>query len=102
MPARRRYENPPTMSRDEDSKVHQVMDVHDVRIVKRNIKKGLTTAKDYEKHLKALPDLTAKICPPDDRSPELTGVGYVPEIDDRPDPLAMVAPTTDSDDDDAN
>jgi hypothetical protein len=88
------------MSRDEDSKVHQVMDAFDVRIVKRNIKKGLTTPKDYEKHLKALPDVSDKICPPDDRSPELTGVGYVPEIDDRPDPRAALTAASEADDDD--
>lgn len=35
----------------------------DIRTVDRNIKKAYFTRKDYEKHLKALPDLTDKVAP---------------------------------------
>ena len=37
----------------------------DVRTIDRNIKKGLTSRKDYDKHLKALPDASDKIAPPE-------------------------------------
>src|SRR5438552_3697106 len=39
--------------------------VFDIRTVERNIKKGHTTRKEYEKHLKALPDVAANVAPPD-------------------------------------
>ena len=32
----------------------------DVRIIERNVKRGLITRKDYEKHLKGLPDSESK------------------------------------------
>ncbi|HEY4185412.1 MAG TPA: hypothetical protein VGP07_10100 [Polyangia bacterium] len=38
----------------------------DVRTLERNIKKGNITRKDYEKHLKALPDATEKVAPPEE------------------------------------
>jgi hypothetical protein len=38
----------------------------DVRTVERNIKKGHFTRKDYEKHLKALPDTAEKVAPPEE------------------------------------
>ena len=38
----------------------------DVRTVERNIKKGHFTRKDYEKHLKALPDTLEKVAPPEE------------------------------------
>ena len=38
----------------------------DVRTVERNIKKGHVTRKDYEKYLKALPDVAANVAPPDE------------------------------------
>jgi hypothetical protein len=38
----------------------------DVRTIERNIKKGHITRKDYEKHLKALPDATDKVAPPEE------------------------------------
>ena len=38
----------------------------DVRTIERNIKKGNITRKDYEKHLKALPDTTEKVAPPEE------------------------------------
>lgn len=44
----------------------------DVRTIERNIKKGMTTRKDYEKHLKALADSADKVAPfeehPDDET----------------------------------
>jgi hypothetical protein len=39
----------------------------DRRIVERNIKKGLITRKDYEKHLKALNDVATNIASPEER-----------------------------------
>jgi len=38
----------------------------DVRTIERNIKKGNITRKDYEKHLKSLPDTTEKVAPPEE------------------------------------
>jgi len=35
----------------------------DKRVVQRFIKKGLVSEKDYEKHMKSLPDLTDKCAP---------------------------------------
>lgn len=39
--------------------------INDVRTIERNIKKGNITRKDYEKYLKALPDVTDKVAPPE-------------------------------------
>src|SRR5688572_7023695 len=50
------------MSRDEDDKSTRLFDT---RIIERNIRKGLTTRKDYDKHLKTLPDVSDKIAPPE-------------------------------------
>jgi hypothetical protein len=57
------------MARDQDPKTARI---YDRRTVDRNIKKGLLTRKDFEKHLKALEDVADK------------GVygGSEPEIDD--------------------
>jgi hypothetical protein len=56
------------MARDQDPKTARI---YDRRTVERNIKKGLLTRKDYEKHLKALDDVADK------------GVyGTEPEVDD--------------------
>jgi len=38
----------------------------DVRTIERNIKKGNITRKDYEKHLKSLPDTAEKVAPPEE------------------------------------
>jgi hypothetical protein len=49
------------MSRDADPKVEQKsIRLFDKRTVDRNIKKGLVTRKDYDKHLKTLEDAGAK------------------------------------------
>jgi len=40
--------------------------INDVRTIERNIKKGNITRKDYEKYLKALPDVTDKVAPPEE------------------------------------
>ncbi len=48
------------MSREEEAKNTRLFDA---RTVERNIRKGLITRKDYEKHLKSLPDVTDKIAP---------------------------------------
>ena len=45
--------------------------VFDVRTVERNIKKGHTTRKEYEKYLKALPDVSANVAPPEEDESEL-------------------------------
>ena len=45
------------MSRDDDEKALRLFDR---RTIERNIKKGLITRKDYEKHLKALEDARPK------------------------------------------
>jgi hypothetical protein len=50
------------MSRDEDAKNPRLFDT---RTVDRNIRKGLITRKDYERHLKALHDAAEKIAPPE-------------------------------------
>ena len=49
-------------TRDADAKTTRLFDV---RTVDRNIKKGLTTRKDYEKHLKALSDVADKTALPE-------------------------------------
>lgn len=54
------------MSRDEDAKN---VGLFDTRTVERNIRKGLITRKDYEKHLKGLPDAADKVLPADAASP---------------------------------
>jgi hypothetical protein len=52
------------MSREEEAKVLRLFDR---RVVERNIKKGLVTRKDYDKHLKALGDTAANIASPEER-----------------------------------
>jgi hypothetical protein len=52
------------MTRDEDVKNPRLFDR---RVVERNIKKGLITRKDYDKHLKALSDVAGNIASPDER-----------------------------------
>ena len=47
-------------TREADSKAQRLFDV---RTIERNIKKGLLTRKDYEKHLKALADAAEKVAP---------------------------------------
>ena len=69
------------MSRDADAKNFRL---YDRRTIERNIKKGLITRKDYEKHLKALADVAANIAAPDERiedGPELDDDDDEPETD---------------------
>jgi hypothetical protein len=58
-------------TRESEAKASRLFDV---RTIERSIKKGLVTRKDYEKHLKTLPDATEKVAPPeehpDDEAPE--------------------------------
>ena len=63
------------MSRDEEVKNPRLFDR---RIVERNIKKGLITRKDYEKHLKSLADVAGNIASADEH------VEDEPDIDDEP------------------
>lgn len=53
------------MSRDEEAKNVRLFDR---RVVERNIKKGLTTRKDYERYLKSLEDRQGNILPPEERA----------------------------------
>jgi hypothetical protein len=50
------------MSRDEEGKLARLFYV---RTIERNIRKGLTNRKDYDKYLKSLPDVAEKAAPPD-------------------------------------
>jgi hypothetical protein len=50
-------------TREADAKIQRLFDV---RTIERNIKKGMTTRKDYEKHLKALADAADKVAPPEE------------------------------------
>jgi hypothetical protein len=50
-------------TREADAKANRLFDV---RTIERSIKKGLITRKDYEKHVKALPDATEKVAPPEE------------------------------------
>jgi hypothetical protein len=50
------------MSREDEGKNERLFDS---RTIERNIRKGLITRKDYDKHLKGLPDVTDKIAPPE-------------------------------------
>ena len=65
------------MSRDEDVKNPRLFDR---RVVERNIKKGMITRKDYEKHLKSLADSTEKIASAEERADE--GPDLVDDDDD--------------------
>jgi hypothetical protein len=55
------------MNREEDVKNVRLFDR---RVVERNIKKGLVTRKDYEKHLKSLEDVGPNIASPEERAEE--------------------------------
>ena len=48
------------MSRDEEVKDVRLFDL---RIIERNIKRGLITRKEYERFLKSLPDVAEKVAP---------------------------------------
>jgi hypothetical protein len=50
------------MKADEEVKAPRLFDV---RTIERNIRKGLTTRKDYEKNLKTLPDAAEKAATPE-------------------------------------
>jgi hypothetical protein len=54
-------------SRDDEVKNPRLFDR---RIVERNIKKGVITRKDYDKHLKSLADVAGNIASPDERTEE--------------------------------
>jgi hypothetical protein len=54
------------MNRDEDVKDVRLFDI---RTVERNIKRGVITRKDYEKHLKSLADASDKVIPVDPATP---------------------------------
>lgn len=48
-------------TKDKDAKEHAPEGrVYDQRLVERNIKKGAISRKDYEKHIKSLPDAKDK------------------------------------------
>ena len=54
----------------------------DVRTIERNIKKGNITRKDYEKHLKSLPDTTDKVAPPEEDRADDAADDDIDENDD--------------------
>jgi hypothetical protein len=58
------------MSRDEDAKDVRLFDL---RTVERNIKRGLTTRKEYERFLKSLGDAADKVAPPEPEAPTPQG-----------------------------
>jgi hypothetical protein len=75
-------------TRDTDSKPQRQFDV---RTVERNIKKGHVTRKDYEKHLKALPDVAEKVAPADE---DLTDdLDEMDEVDEADEPATTAAPS---------
>lgn len=63
-------------TRDADAKAQRLFDV---RTIERNIKKGLVTRKDYEKHLKALADSAEKVAPPEEHPDEEEADDDLPE-----------------------
>ncbi len=56
------------MTRDEEATSPALFDR---RIVERNIKRGLITRKDYEKFLKSLADVAAKVKSPEEEQTEV-------------------------------
>ena len=56
------------MSREEEVKDVRLFDL---RTVERNIKRGLITRKEYERHLKSLPDASDNVTPPEADVPSL-------------------------------
>jgi hypothetical protein len=54
----------------------------DVRTIDRNIRKGLTTRKDYDKYLKSLPDIAEKAAPTETGSVDLDDDDFDDEDDD--------------------
>jgi 2-oxo-4-hydroxy-4-carboxy--5-ureidoimidazoline (OHCU) decarboxylase len=55
------------MTRDEEAPSPALFDR---RTVERNIKRGLTTRKDYEKYLKSLPDAAGNVLPAEELTQE--------------------------------
>ncbi len=57
------------MSREEEVKDPRLFDL---RVVERNIKRGLVTRKEHERFLKSLPDVADKVAPaePDEPAPK--------------------------------
>jgi hypothetical protein len=53
------------MSREEEVKDVRLFDL---RVVERNIKRGLVTRKEYERFLKSLSDAASNIAPPESDS----------------------------------
>lgn len=51
------------MSKDKDAKDIPDLHVYDTRLVERNMKRGLISRKDYDKHVKSLPDVKDKVKP---------------------------------------
>jgi len=72
------------MARDQDVRTSRL---YDRRTVERNIKKGLITRKDYEKHLKSLEDVAGKGA--------YGEADPVDDDDDEPEPAAAPEPTPD-------
>ena len=75
-------------TRDTDTKPQRQFDV---RTVERNIKKGYFTRKDYEKHLKALPDLTEKVAPAEEELDD--DLDDIDEVDEPAEPAISATPS---------
>ncbi len=58
---------------------------YDVRTIERNIKKGNLTRKDYDKHLKSLPDVAEKVAPPEEDELDDVADDELDETDDETD-----------------
>jgi hypothetical protein len=51
------------MTKDKEVKEGHDLRNYDMRIVERSLKRGLISRKEYEKHLKSLPDSKDKVRP---------------------------------------
>lgn len=58
--------------------------LYDKRVLRRNIKKGLLSSKDLEAHLKSLPDVAAKVAPPEPLPAERPAAPARPAADPLP------------------
>ena len=55
-----------SMTKDaKEKELHEVVKTNDIRILERNLKRGLISRKDYDKFLKSLPDSKDKVRPND-------------------------------------
>ncbi len=53
------------MTKEKEAKEAPETRTFDTRVVERNVKRGVISRKDYDKHLKNLPDAKDKVRPPE-------------------------------------